>query len=74
MATTIQISQELKQELDKRKISTRETYEEIIWDLVEDTKELSEQAKKDLKEALKDIKSGKIYSLEEVEKELGIDV
>jgi len=37
-----------------------------------DTMELLEQAKKDLKEALIDIKVGKIYSLEEVEKELGL--
>ena len=39
MATTIQVSEELKYELQKRKLNVRETYEEVIWDLIEDTKE-----------------------------------
>ena len=68
MATTIQISKELKQELDQRKISNRETYEEVIWDLVEDTLELSEQTKKDLKEAMEDVKAGRVYTMEEIKK------
>ncbi|MDZ7837051.1 MAG: hypothetical protein U5N58_03380 [Actinomycetota bacterium] len=36
MATSIQISEELKRELCKKKISSRETYENIIWSLLED--------------------------------------
>ena len=46
MATTIQISNELKKELSKKKFSDRETYESIIWDLIEDTMELNEKTKK----------------------------
>lgn len=72
MTTTIQISSDLQQELHKRKISNRDTYEEIIWDLVEDTLELSDQTKKELDEARKEIKEGKGYSIEEVKKELGL--
>lgn len=72
MATTIQVSQKLKQELDKRKLSKNETYEEIIWDLVEDTMELSEQTKKDLKEALEDVRAGRVYTLEEIKKRHGL--
>lgn len=72
MATTIQVSQELKEELDKRKLSKNETYEEIIWDLVEDTMELSEQTKKDLKEALEDVRAGRVYTLEEIKKRHGL--
>jgi len=34
MKTTIQISEELKNELAKKKLSNRETYESIIWDLI----------------------------------------
>jgi predicted transcriptional regulator len=68
MATTIQISQDLKQELDKRKISNRETYEEVIWDLVEDTMELSEQTKKNIKESMEDVKAGRVYTMEEIKK------
>jgi RNA polymerase-interacting CarD/CdnL/TRCF family regulator len=72
MATTIQISEELKKELSKRKFSDRETYESIIWGLLEDTTELSKETKKELKEAREEIKSGKIYSLEQIKEELKI--
>ena len=70
MATTIQISEELQSKLIKRKIFDRETYEEIIWDLLEDTMELSEETKRDIAEARKEYKEGKFSTLEEVEKRL----
>jgi predicted transcriptional regulator len=72
--TTIQISNDLANELKKRKFSDNESYEEVIWDLIEDTLELSEQTKKDIKEAEPDIKAGRVYKWEEVKKELGINV
>ena len=53
-------------------MSARETYNQIIEDLVEDTYELSEQTKKELEEALKDIKNGRVYTQEEIEKEFGV--
>ncbi len=43
MATTIQVSTELAEELKKRKLYEKETYEEVIWDIIEDTLELSEE-------------------------------
>ena len=46
MDTTIQISNALKKELLKRKFFNKETYEEVIWDMIEDNQELSEQTKK----------------------------
>jgi predicted CopG family antitoxin len=46
MVTTIQISEELQKELINMKLFDKETYEEVIWNLVEDTQELSEQTKK----------------------------
>ena len=60
MATTIQVSNDLREELTHRKIFEKETYEEVIWDLIEDTLELSEQTKRDLEEARKEIKEGKV--------------
>ncbi|MAF50659.1 MAG: hypothetical protein CMH64_01075 [Nanoarchaeota archaeon] len=71
MVTTIQISNDLQEALSKRKLFDRETYEEVIWDLIEDTSELSKETKKDIEEAEKDIKEGKVHTLEEVKKELG---
>jgi|TARA_B100001971_G_C18122182_1_gene500048 spore coat protein CotF len=72
MVTTIQVSNDLQDELNKRKIFDRETYEEVIWDILEDTMELSEQTKKDIEQARKEIKQGKFKSLEQVKKELGL--
>lgn len=72
MATTIQVSEELKRELDKLKLYPRESYEDVIWDLLEGNMELSEDMKKDLERAYKDIEKGKIYTHKEVKKELGL--
>ncbi len=72
MATTIQISTDLLEELKKRKMHIKESYEEVIWDLLEDTMELSKETLKNIKEAEKDIKAGRVHTLEEVKKELGL--
>ena len=72
MVTSIQISEELQTELIKRKIFDKQTYEEVIWDLVEDSLELSEQTKKEIAEARAEIKAGKSHTLDEVKKELGL--
>ena len=70
MATTIQISEPLQEELSKRKLSERETYEELLWDLIEDTQELSEETKKEIQQARAEIKAGKVHTLEQVKKRL----
>ena len=70
--TTLQISQELKEKLSFRKMSAKDSYEDIIWDLLEDTMELSKETKRRIKIAEADIKAGRIHTLEEVKKEIGI--
>jgi predicted CopG family antitoxin len=72
MSTTIQISDDLHKELLKRKFFERETYEEVIWDMLEDTRELNEQTKKEIAEARAEIKAGKVHKLTKVKKELGL--
>ncbi len=72
MATTIQVSEQLKRRLDELKLYPRVSYEDVIWDLLEANMELSEEMKKELERAYKDIEEGKIYSHEEVKKELGL--
>ncbi len=72
MSTTIQVSEELAKELKARKLFDKESYEEIIWDLVEDTQELSEETKKDIEEARSEIARGEYVTLEEAKKELGL--
>lgn len=72
MATTIQISGDLQNELSKRKFSERETYECIIWDLIEDSKEINEETKKELAESRAEIKEGRFHTLEQVKKKAGL--
>lgn len=72
MVSTIQVSNELKEELFKRKLFENESYEGVIWDLLEDGMQLSEETKKELEEARKEIKEGKFYTHEEVKKKLGL--
>lgn len=72
MATSIQISEELKKVLSKKKLSERETYENIIWNLLEDNMELNEQTKKELEQSRKEIKEGKTLTINQLKKELNI--
>lgn len=72
MATTIQISNDLLERLKIMKFNDKESYENIIWDLLEDSMELSEETKKHIAQSEKEIKEGKTISLEEVKKKLHI--
>lgn len=70
MDTTIQISNALKKELLKRKFFKKETYEEVIWDMIEDNQELSEQTKKEIAQSRAEYKAGKTHTLEKIKKEM----
>ncbi|MEK6926295.1 MAG: hypothetical protein AABW50_03380 [Nanoarchaeota archaeon] len=77
MDTTIQISKDLLEKLQKMKMHNKESYEDIIWDLIEDRMELSEETKKSIAEYENDIKHGrtkKFHKWEDVKKELKINV
>ena len=73
MDTTIQVSKELLNKLQLMKMHAKESYEDIIWDLLEDRMELSKETKKRLTEYEKDKRSGKLKlkTLEQVKKDLG---
>lgn len=71
MATTIQVSRGLLETLQKRKLYGKESYEEVIWDLVEDSMELSEETKRNIEKSRAEIKAGKTYTHEQVKKMLG---
>ena len=68
MATTIQISNDIKQKLDRMKIYERETYNEVIENMIENNLELNDKTKRDVEEARK----GKSFSHEEVRKILDL--
>jgi spore coat protein CotF len=71
-STTIQISSNLQQQLNKMKLFNRETYEEVIWNIIEDTKELSEQTKKDIALSRKEISEGKFVTLSDLKKKYNL--
>ena len=74
MATTIQISEELLKTLKKRKMNDKESYENIIWDLLEDTMELSEETKREMEISRQQIRDGKVHNWEDIKKELKLNV
>ena len=72
-STTIQISHDLQKELNKMKLFSRETYEEVIWNVIEDTKELSEQTRRDIDKSRKEISEGKFITLSNLKKKYRIE-
>ena len=74
MDTTIQISKELLELLKQRKMGLKESYESVIWDLVEDTMEIDEQTRKEIEESRGEYKKGKVHSWENIKKELKLNV
>lgn len=76
MVTSIQVSEKLKEKLNKKKLYDGESYEDVIWDLLEDSMELSEETKRNIEEyeknAEKWLKEGRFKTLEQVRKELGL--
>ncbi len=72
METTIQVSRELLERLAKMKFNEKESYENIIWDLMEDSMELSEETKKNIAQSEKEIKEGKVHKWEDVKRDLKI--
>ena len=71
MDTTIQISSELLERLRNMKMYSKESYENIIWDLVEDRLEFSEATKRNLEQSEKEIKEKKTISLENMKRKIG---
>ena len=72
METTIRISHEVKEQLNKMKLFNRETYNDVIENMIEDNLELNERTKKEIEEARRRIKKGESYTHEEVGKMLGL--
>jgi len=71
MGTTIQVSSELLERLKMMKFSDKESYENIIWDLLEDSMELSAETKRNIVQSEKEIREGKTISLEKLKKKAG---
>ena len=76
MATTIQVKEETLERLKFFKVSTKESYDEVINNVLDEIEDgmLSDDALKGIRIGLREIKEGKGESIEKVAKELGIDL
>ena len=72
IATTIMISKDLKEELNAMKLFENETYENIINDLIEDRKFLTQETLKEIAEAETEAKKGETISLEEIKRKMDL--
>ena len=70
-ATTIQLTKEMKKTLAGMKLHSRETYEEVLERLLEDLRELNEQTKKEVEQAIREIKAGKYRTHSQLKADLG---
>lgn len=76
MKTTIQLDQDTVQRLQTHKHTARQSYNEIINNLLDEMEDdtLTAEDIEELHEALEQIKAGKTISIEALSKELGVDL
>lgn len=76
MKTTIQINSDTLERLKSFKQHRRESYEEVLNNLLDEIEEeeLTDEEIEEIKEALENVKQGKIHPIEDVAKELGISL
>ena len=70
----IQIKKDTAELLKDFKQYSKQSYDEVIKILIQEAKaeKLTEKEKKDIETALNDIRSGKVYSIEDVAKQFGV--
>ena len=69
--TTIQVDKKVRERLNGLKLHPRETFNDIIERLLEDSKELNDETKKEIKQAIAAIEAGRYRTHDQVRKELG---
>ncbi len=75
MLTTIQIRKSTLERLKEQKLTPRQSYDEVLNKLLDEAEAtLSEEEITDIQEALEQVKKGQLYKIEDVAKELGIEL
>jgi predicted transcriptional regulator len=75
-STTVWITPENKSRLAALKRHPKESYNDVIARLIDmavDDEPLSEEAIRGIEEALEDIRAGRLYSEDEIEREFGVE-
>ena len=70
--TSIRVSKRILSLLRSMKTHSKESYDEIIWNLIEPHLELNEKTKKSIEESIKEYESGEYYTLKEIEEKYGL--
>ncbi len=73
MSTTIKVSQDFVGALKSIKSQTNQSFEEILWDLLEPYLDFSAETKKAIEKSRKDAMEGKTFSLAEIKSEFGFE-
>ncbi len=70
----IQIKKDTAKLLKELKQYSKQSYDEIIRNLVREARaeSLTERERKDIEDALNDVRKGKVYKIEDVAKEMGV--
>jgi len=69
--TTIQVKQSTKEALERMKIFSRETYNDVLERLMEEVQEINEETKKEIECARQEIEEGRYVTHEDLKKEMG---
>lgn len=76
MPTTIQLKDETKSNLDRQRLYPNESFDDVVQRLLllknKSDGELSPETIADMEEGMADIKAGRVYTSEQVKKELGL--
>jgi hypothetical protein len=71
--TSIRVSKQILHLLKSMRTYPKESYDEIIWDLIEPHLEFNEKTKKSIEESRDQIKKGKYYTFDEIKKMHGFE-
>ncbi|MDE1820443.1 MAG: hypothetical protein KGJ23_11975 [Euryarchaeota archaeon] len=70
--TTIQVDLAMRAELNRRKTHPRETYNEVLRNLLEDLRELDAQTKREIRAARAEIRAGRLRTHDQVRERLSL--
>lgn len=70
--TSIRVSKQILNLLRSMKTYSKESYDEVIWDLIEPHLELNNKTKKDIEESRREIERGEYYTLDQLEEKYGL--
>ncbi|MHA2276042.1 MAG: DUF7557 family protein [Candidatus Kariarchaeaceae archaeon] len=72
MTTTIQLDENIRDQLNEMKLHPRETYNDVIERMLGDLDEMNAKTNREIKKAIEEIESGMYRSLDDIMRDLGL--